>query len=111
MLIWSGLGLVVVLIAMLGMGAGGILAILTNVGGHIGSGLGLAGAGAVIWITGKKLNDKADEDLLNPETGEVVRLRHRNKHSLFFVPMQWWGPVAAVLGLLLAGGAVSVPDL
>ena len=49
---------------------------------------------------GKRFNNAPDRRLLNPETNEVVLLQRRYSHTFFFIPMQWWGPVAAVLGLI-----------
>ena len=103
MLIWSGGGILVPLIGIVVVGAGIVVG-----GATLGFGLGLLAAGGVIWIAGTRLNDKPDQHLIDPETEELVRLRRRNAHTFFFVPMQWWGPVAAVLGLVtLVGGLLS----
>ena len=95
-LIWSKGGLLVPLFVVLGFVAGSIVGGFSNAG----AGLGVVAAAACIWMAGKRLNDKPDRQLVEPDTGEVVVLRG-NAHTFFFVPMQWWAPVAAVLGLLV----------
>lgn len=49
--------------------------------------LALIIAGALSWATGSALK-KAGDDSDSPRS-----------HSLFFVPMQWWGPVLAVIAI------------
>ena len=103
MLIWSGWGILIPLIVVL---VSGFFAIA---GGddHAGTGLaiGLILSGVIVWTVGKKLNGKQDRTLIDPETGQPVRVK-AGRHSLFFIPMQWWAPVCAALGiaLLAAGG-------
>ncbi len=46
-------------------------------------------------ITGIKLNGRPGRVLLDPETGEQVIIKPR--HSLFWIPMQYWGPIMAII--------------
>ena len=98
MIIWSGWGILVVLIVVLVGGLGAIA------GGddHAGTGLavGLILSAVFIWILGKRFNSKQDRTLLEPETGREVVVK-ATRHSLFFIPMQWWAPVVAGLGVAL----------
>jgi outer membrane lipoprotein SlyB len=67
----------------------------------IGAGVGLVASAIATWIVGIRLNDPAqDRVLVDPQTGQRVVLRRR--HSLFWIPMQWWAPLAAIAGIILA---------
>lgn len=110
MIIWSGWGLLTLVIAV---GMGGLVAALT--GSAMGladharfTGLplavGLLAAAAVNWWAGRRLNARPGRELVDPTTGETVVLRQR--HSLFFVPMEWWSVV-----LLLAAAAAAYAAL
>ena len=104
MIIWSGWGILVPLIVVL---VGGFAAI----GGgddHAGEGLaiGLFLSAIIIWIVGKKFNSGQDRRLLDPETGQEVLVK-AGRHSLFFIPMQWWGPIVAGLGVVVLFAAFS----
>jgi hypothetical protein len=39
--------------------------------------------------------------LIDPENGKEVVLRE--SHTLFFIPMIWWGPILVVCGLIALG--------
>lgn len=39
--------------------------------------------------------------LIDPKTGQQVVFRE--SHTLFFIPMMWWGPILAVFGLIALG--------
>ena len=94
MIIWKGHGWLVVLFA------GGFLLLMQTVGdGLFGEGfyqanawpkiVALFVAAAATWFVGVKLNGGEDKELLDPETGQPVRLAAPS-HTLFFVPMQYW---------------------
>lgn len=100
MIIWSGWGFLSVVIAVV---VGGLTTALTvlgleklGLGTWTGMGLvaGLAAAALVNWLVGIRLNQRPGRELIDAKTGERVVLRKR--HSLFFIPMQWWSvPLAA----------------
>ena len=70
------------------------------------NGLGMLLAAPVVWLLGRWLNRDPGRALVDTRTGEQVRLR--NRHTLFFLAMEWWGVVLAVLGtVLLANGVLS----
>ncbi|MFC0406761.1 hypothetical protein [Roseomonas elaeocarpi] len=110
MVIWSGWGiLTVVIVALVG---GSVTAILANLAGPGSSAAGYALAvgllvsAVVNWFVGQRLNAAPGRELVDPATGQRVTLRRR--HSLFFVPMQWWSvPLVVVasvaLGAMLFG--------
>ena len=38
------------------------------------------------------------ELMVDAQTGETVELK--SKHDLFFIPMEYWGPIIALVGVL-----------
>ncbi|MCE5171204.1 hypothetical protein LQV63_18045 [Paenibacillus profundus] len=57
------------------------------------------GFGVIIWYAGKALNTGSGKVLIDPETGQQYQMG--TQHSLFFVPMQFWGPIGIVIGIIL----------
>lgn len=105
MVIWSGWGILTVVIVLLV--GGPITAVLANLAGTKGDAagyalaVGLLASAAVNWFVGRRLNARPGRELVDPATGERVVLRTR--HSLFFVPMQWWSVVLAVVAAVALG--------
>lgn len=99
MIIWQGWGIVVVAIAFVAALAAGAIAEATGGDTTTLIGLFLIPAGAITWFLGKRMNRNAERTLVDPSTGEPVVIR--NHHTLFFVRVEWWGPIMAVLGIFL----------
>lgn len=106
MIIWSGWGILSVLIAV--VVGGGVTAVLMPVFVGLGldrlSGLavvvGLLAAAAANWMVGRHLNSRPGQELIDKATGQTVVLRRR--HSLFFIKMEWWSvPLVAVALFIL----------
>jgi hypothetical protein len=55
----------------------------------------------VCWFVGRAFQNQGARVLIDPKTGEDVVLRE--SHTLFFIPMMWWGPLLAVLGAVALG--------
>ena len=55
-------------------------------------------ASVACWLVGLHLHGKGARLLIDPQTGEEVILR--NSHTLFFIPVVWWGPILAVWGAI-----------
>ena len=108
MIIWSGKGY---LVAVFVFGCSLIANLITN---HFtGSGLywelhrwpfgaSLLASATLAEIVGNALRRKHERILIDPETGQEVRI-NEGDHSLFFVPVHWWGPILAVLGAGVIG--------
>lgn len=107
MIIWSGYGFVVPLITIAAIALAQMLAPSDKYSSNPMSGIIsfvlLALAGVAIWFLGKKFNTAPGRTMIDKQTGKEVVLRR--KHSLFFVPMEYWGPIVAVIGLLIAFSA------
>ncbi|WP_068504708.1 hypothetical protein [Paenibacillus kribbensis] len=102
MIIWKGFGILNIIIP-------GVLFAIVNIIlsslelDSIDSRLPLAFvfivSGVIIWHLGKALNAKSGKVLVDMETGEHYRMG--TEHSLFFIPMHYWGPAGLVLGFVL----------
>jgi hypothetical protein len=65
--------------------------------------LGLWIAAAVSWPMGHVMNRGEERWIYDPETSEPVLVREGgNEHTLFFIPVQYWWIVLAVLGVVFA---------
>jgi hypothetical protein len=51
----------------------------------------------LLWFLGTKLTDPGRE-LIDPKTGQVVTLR--KKHTLFWIPMRYFGILIALAGIV-----------
>ena len=104
MLIWRGFGILVAVLAIVALvGAQLVADALGGEGTYsrdwpIYAGIGLALAGVVAFLLGRRLNDDSNaRTLVDKETGEEVVDRPR--HDLFWIPMEFWGIAGVVLGL------------
>lgn len=61
-------------------------------------GVALLLAAAASWQFGRHLNGRPARIVIDKETGEEVALKS-GTHSLFFIPMQYWGFILAAFGL------------
>jgi hypothetical protein len=104
MIIWRGWGILVAVIAFLGLLAGQLVG--TAIFGPAGYernatwlvGVGLLVAAAVLWPIGQRMNSGA-QVLVDKATGQEVILKPG--HSLFFIPVQYWSPILAVIAVLM----------
>ena len=55
-------------------------------------------AGAASWRLGTYLNKRPGRVLLDKGTGHEVLLKP--DHSLFFIRMEYWGPILVLLGIV-----------
>lgn len=101
MIVWSGWGILAALIPIGFVIGTGLFAdaTLANADGPVGRSLmtlALLAAAAVVWILGRRFNG-GGRVVTDKETGREITLRRR--HSLLFIPMQYWP-------ILIAGGAL-----
>lgn len=52
-------------------------------------------------FVGRFFQNRNAQVLIDPKTGKEVVLQ--KSHTLFFIPMTWWGLILAVLGLVALG--------
>lgn len=55
-------------------------------------------AAIVVWFLGKKVNKNAERILIDPNTGQEVKLV--NTHSLFWIRVEYWAPILVVIGII-----------
>ncbi|SFU76115.1 hypothetical protein SAMN02799631_02164 [Methylobacterium sp. 174MFSha1.1] len=107
MIIWSGWGMLSALIAAAGL-VGSVLLdpALARVGIPTPSGVVLVWivAAAFNWWLGTRLNNRPGRELVDPRTGQTVVLRRR--HTLFWIPMQYYSVLMVLLGALSVLGAM-----
>lgn len=53
------------------------------------------------WFVGRFLRGREVQVLIDPKKGKEVVLRRF--HTLFFIPMTWWGPTLAFFALIAFG--------
>jgi hypothetical protein len=105
MVIWSGLGFLVVLIAIAAVlvcqlafdaafGPGYYAAHKWTIG------VALLLAAPACWFAGRALRARGSQTVIDKASGQEIVL-DRSKHTLFFAPMHWWGVGFAVGGLAL----------
>lgn len=96
MIIWTGAGILVWLVGILGWAVGYALGGDSN--NVIGGGLGLLVAGVLLFLLGRRLNDPSHARvLLDPQTGQPVILQR--KHTFFWIPMEFWAVILALGGV------------
>ncbi|WP_010233578.1 hypothetical protein [Clostridium arbusti] len=54
--------------------------------------------GVICWFLGKYLNKPNDKVYIDKQTGKEVRLS--KTHKLFFIKMEYWGPILVIIGLV-----------
>jgi len=97
MVVWSGRGYlsVIVLLASLFFF---ILVLPSSISNYSFFISGFIAAG-FSWYFGEKWNIKAERIVIDEKTGE--RLTVQNNHTLFWIPMQYWGAIFSILSLII----------
>jgi len=106
-IIWRGRGALVVGFAILCVLATTLLGTLVSghsFGGHVANvatGLGLVIAAIPVWVLGRRWNaPQPDRVLVDQQTGQQVVLKWKPRHTLYYIPMQYWSFVLAAAGVL-----------
>ena len=105
MIIWSGLGFFVLVVAFATLLLVQAVAdAVTGVEGYYSAHSGLQmtallAAAVVLWFLGRYLNSKPGRRLIDRETGEEFVLRPR--HTLFWIRMEYWAVALAGLAFII----------
>ncbi|WP_374018172.1 hypothetical protein ABU162_29750 [Paenibacillus thiaminolyticus] len=102
MVIWKGLGVLNIVVPAILLFIVNILLSslgLTSIDSRLPLAFVFIVSGVIIWYMGKALNAKSGKVLVDVDTGE--RYQMGTEHSLFFIPMHYWGPVGLVIGFSL----------
>lgn len=99
--VWTRWGILVVLYGLAALLVGSVVGNAAGLGSRrlIVIGIGELLAAIAVWFTGVRLNREGDRRLLDPKTGKEVVLRRR--HTLFWIPMQYWAPVLGLIGVIV----------
>jgi hypothetical protein len=62
--------------------------------------LGLLAAAGVLWPLGRWMNQSETRMLFDPQSGQMVELVIGGGHTLFFIPIQYWSIIWAVIGVI-----------
>ncbi|MBG7619509.1 hypothetical protein I5R65_08525 [Herbaspirillum sp. AP02] len=57
-------------------------------------------AAAAVWVLGARLNNQPGQILVDPKTGQQIEFK--KKHTLFWIPMQWFSTVIAAIAMVAA---------
>jgi hypothetical protein len=95
-IIWRGFGFLVVVIAFVCALVGNLIANAVAGEGYFDRhkwplGVSLLVAAALCWLLGDYLRKQPGRVVIDKQTGREFTLR--KTHSLFFIPMHWWGPI------------------
>jgi hypothetical protein len=60
----------------------------------------LLASSAVVWIVGVKFNSGPSQLLVDPKTGQ--QFEFKKKHTMFWIPMQWFSAVIAAMAMYIA---------
>lgn len=108
MIVWSGWGILVVPLVAITVGLFTIVAGAAGMHNMVGMVAGFVAAAPLTWLLGRKLNGPdTSRTLVDPETGGTVVLQRR--HSLFFIPVQYWAVPCIILSGLLLFVLMSAP--
>src|ERR1700694_119198 len=102
LIIWRGAGAVVFILGILA-------ALVTNIvtsrvfdennyfQTHPSQAVALWLTGTVCWFLGRFLHSRPGQVVIDKDTGLAVTVRP--EHSLFFIKLEYWGPILFVIGL------------
>jgi NADH:ubiquinone oxidoreductase subunit 6 (subunit J) len=105
MIIWKGWGILAVLITfaimlLADVGTGAVFGDTHYYDAHNWpKGAGFLLSGIIVYFVGVYLNSRPGRAMIDKATGREIVLRR--VHSLFFIPMEYWGAVLAVAGIVL----------
>lgn len=100
MIVWQGLGFLAVLIPVVFLVAANIIFGKDFLSAQsYGLEAVVLVSAIAVWFIGTKLNNAPGKILLDPETNQEVVLK--KKHTIFWVPMQWFALILGALALLM----------
>ena len=95
MVVWSGKGILAVLILLVTFV---VFIILLPKGYELYSAsYALLITGVFSWFLGRRWNNHPGKIIIDKNTGEKINLK--TKHSIFWIPMQYWGVLFTLMGL------------
>jgi hypothetical protein len=107
MIIWQGLGFLVAVIVFGCSLAGNFISNATLGEGYYDQhkwpvALSLICSAPICWFLGRYLRAKSDRIAIDNATGKEFVI-NQSRHTLFFIPMEYWSPILIVIALVLFG--------
>jgi hypothetical protein len=104
-IVWRGLGYLVAVIVFSSSLAANLISNAKYGAGYYDQNrwpfaLSLAVSGVICWSLGNVLRKKADQIVADKQTGRELMV-NRSQHTLFFIPMHWWGLILAATSVVL----------
>ncbi len=97
MIVWSGRGILSVLILLVSFGI--FVSVLPTEAGDYSFVLAFFIAAAFSWFLGRKWNEGEGKSFIDKETGQEIVIRPN--HSLFWIKMQYWGVIFGIIGVVI----------
>ncbi len=100
MIIWKGWGgLVIVFAVIFLIATGSVVRAMGFEADKWAMGVALILTGIPSWFVGKALNKKTDGKVfVDKDSGEEFKIGPQN--TLFFIRMEYWGPILGVIGII-----------
>nr|WP_297919279.1 hypothetical protein [uncultured Allomuricauda sp.] len=97
MIVWSGRGFlsILILVATLFL----CFLVLPDEYSDYGFVITAFVTGIFSWFFGKKWNLQNERIVIDEKTGQKLKIK--NNHTLFWIPMQYWGVIFSVLGTII----------
>lgn len=119
---WRGLGFLAVVLPFVSLV---LMELLVEATGDPGAyqqratfwgGLALVPSGTLVWLLGRRLNypkqatigseqHMAESDIALASGPLAPKVESSRRHSLFFLPMEWWGLITVAFGVVLLIGS------
>ena len=96
--LWKGLGWLAIVVPI---AATFLFYLIPFVSSALVAVLGLIVSGPILWFVGRRVNAKVEYTEIDYETGRQWEVTEYNQHTLWFVPLQYWGIGLAVAGVFL----------
>lgn len=97
MIVWSGRGFLLVIVFIISMIL--FVNILPDQYSDLSFVLAFFITGAFAWFIGKKWNEVEGRTMIDKASGQEITITPN--HSLFWIKMQYWGPICGILGLII----------
>lgn len=97
MIVWSGRGFLIAIVFIASMFAS--LSIIPKGYADYNFIVSFFITGLFSWYFGLKWNKDNEQIVIDEKTNKKLRLK--NNHTFFWVPMQYWGVISSVLGIII----------
>ena len=97
MIVWSGRGFLIAIVFIASMFAS--VSIIPKEYADYGFVISFFITGIFSWFFGLKWNKDNERIVIDEKTNKKLRLK--NNHTFFWVPMQYWGIISSILGIII----------